>query len=244
MSGISTKEVSTGGGSLPKTFGPGNVKAKINSLRLSRPVFAKAGEKMYYLELDMETEPMGSGFEGFFIDKDNESLGRYLGQTGRIKSSQFPYKDSKNDAGKEFFLHIEVIKFLKRIEEECGTQYLDDNDGKFKTIEELVEKFNAAAPFKDTFLNWCLGGQKVMKDNKHYTYYLHIPKYEKGETTKHFVSDANIAMLTKYDAPIHLEDKTKTTVVQGFTGGPAAPAATEVSAFQAPSVSDDELFKV
>jgi len=204
MGKIGTKDVKVGGGALPKTFMPGNHTCKINNIRLDRPAFAKDGEEMYYLVLDLETEPLGESFEGFFIDKDKEELGRYLGQTGRIKTSQWPYKDSEWQ-GKKWSMIDEIIKFLKSVCIEIGSDWMDKADGKFDTIEEMVDAFNKKAPFKDVFLSWCIGGQQVPGEDGYPKYFMHLPKFTRG--SKLFTSVEEDGELLEYDKALHLQIK-------------------------------------
>jgi len=204
MGKIGTKAVKVGGGALPKTFMPGNHTCKINNIRLDRPAFAKDGEDMYYLVLDLETESLGESFEGFFIDKDDESKGRYLGQTGRIKTSQWPYKDSEWQ-GKTWSMVDEIIKFLKSICITMDSDWMDKADGKFDTIEQMVEAFNKQAPFKDTFFSWCIGGQQVPGDDGYPKYFMHLPKFSRG--SKLFTSVDDDADLLEYDKALHLQVK-------------------------------------
>ena len=204
MGKIGTKDVKVGGGALSKTFMPGNHTCKINNIRLDRPAFAKDGEDMYYLVLDLETESLGESFEGFFIDKDDESKGRYLGQTGRIKTSQWPYKDSEWQ-GKTWSMVDEIIKFLKSICITMDSDWMDKADGKFDTIEQMVEAFNKQAPFKDTFFAWCIGGQQVPGDDGYPKYYMHLPKFSRG--SKLFTSVDDDADLLEYDKALHLQVK-------------------------------------
>jgi hypothetical protein len=215
MSGISTKSVKVGGGNLPKSINPGNVEAKITNIFLQRPGYAKPNEKAYYVCIDLETPPIGNGFVGFNIDKDDESKGTHLGQTGRIKTSKFDYRDSKNKAGKQFSMIDEIIKVLKAIEIEAGTTWLDDMDGKFNTIEDLVEAFAKAAPYKEVYLHWCIGADAELKEDGHYKYYMHLAKYERG--FMQFANEAKKEKVIKFDEVIHV-NKPKTENVAGFDG--------------------------
>ena len=88
---LSTTDLSTGSGSsgMPKTFGPGNHELKINSVRLDEFRFI---ENAFHLMLEMETKPI-EGFEGFMIDRNDESKGHYKGQIGRVKASQYAFAD-------------------------------------------------------------------------------------------------------------------------------------------------------
>tara|TARA_R110001592_G_scaffold148167_6_gene372906 strand:- start:608 stop:1357 length:750 start_codon:yes stop_codon:yes gene_type:complete len=218
MGKIGTKDVKVGGGSTPKTFIPGNHTCKINGVRLDRPPFAKSGEEMYSIIMDLETEPLGGTYEGFFIDKDDESKGRHLGQTGRVKSSQWPHKNSEWN-GKKFTMVDEIIKFIKSICEEINSDWADKADGKYDTIEDMVKAFNDEAPFKDVFLDWCVGGQQTTNDEGYPQYYMHIPKWKRGE--KQFALSGDAQLMT-YDKVLHLIVKGEAAkTVSNFAAGSA-----------------------
>jgi hypothetical protein len=202
MAGIGTKDVKVGGGSLPKSFAPGNHTCKINEIRLDRPPFAKPGEDMYSIVMDLETQPI-ENFEGFLIDKNDESKGRYLGQTGRVKSGKWPYKNSEWN-GKKFNMVDEIVKFIKSICIEIDSDWCDKVDGKYGTIEEFVEAFNNDAPFKDIFLDWCIGGQQTTNDQGYPQYYMYLPKWQRGEKLFALPGDINVM---PFDKTLHVDVK-------------------------------------
>ena len=92
---LSTTDLGTGGSGLPKTITPGNHVLKINSIELEDFKFI---DNAYHLMLHVETAPI-EGFEGFMIDKDDESKGRYAGQIGRVKASQYAFADGETKSG-------------------------------------------------------------------------------------------------------------------------------------------------
>jgi len=84
--GLSTTDLGTGSG-MPKTIAPGNHVLKVNSIHLEEFTFIDGA---YHLMLNVETPPIDD-FEGFMIDKDDESKGHYAGQIGRVKASQYAF---------------------------------------------------------------------------------------------------------------------------------------------------------
>ena len=56
--GLSTENIKTGGGSIPKVFGPGNNTVKLHKLELQQWPFMEADES-YYLVMHFETKPIG-----------------------------------------------------------------------------------------------------------------------------------------------------------------------------------------
>ena len=93
---LSTTDLGKEGGSgLPKTISPGNNTVKVNSVHLDEFKFIPGA---YHLMLNVETKPI-EGFEGFMIDKDDESKGHYAGQIGRVKAAQYAFADGKTKSG-------------------------------------------------------------------------------------------------------------------------------------------------
>ena len=222
MSGIKTDDVKVGSGKLPKSFSPGNHVAKILNIEIRIPAFVKQKNLpvQYEIIMDMETEPVGGSFEGWQLDKDDESKGMYLGQTGRVKSREWPYKDGKGKSKKtgkdyEFSLVKDILVFIKMIEEECGSDFLGETSGKFDTVEEIVNAFNEAKPFKDIFLKWCIGGQMEMKDDGHPKYYMFLPAFKKGFKIFAKVEDADSVAI--YDKQVDLTSKDGPATVAAFT---------------------------
>lgn len=241
------------GGKLPKSFGPGNHVAKILHIECRQPIWLKPGENpQYEIIMDLETAPIGGDFEGWFIDKNNEAKGKFLGQTGRVKSRQWPYKDGswKNPkTGKEVIFDAveDALVFIKMIEEECGTDFLVRTSGQFDTIEECVAGFNKEKPFKDVFFYWCIGGQAKMKDDGHFKYFMYLPKYETG--FKLFAKEEDKSDVLPYDADRHVEKEDEPKSVGKFTPGddddddnsvPWESAENADSAFDVGEEDDDE----
>lgn len=236
MGNIQTKHVKVGtGGKNPMSFTPGNRTCKINSITLDRPPFAKSGEVMYNIMMNLETKPIGNGFEGFFIDKDNESKGRYDGQVGRVKSSAFAYKDSEYK-GKTFVMTDEILKFIKTISIAIGDpDWLDKADNKYKTIEKLVEGFNSDAPFKDVYLDWCIGGTQDTNEAGYPVYYMNLAKYESGYKQVAPEGDAHVIPFNK---ELHIYVKNgQTAPVKEFS-------SEETHTFESQDDDDDSVFDV
>ena len=149
MGKLSTKNVKTeGAGGLSKTIVPGNVTCKINNVLLDQPPFLQQ-DNGYFLVLNLETEPI-EGFEGFFINKDDESLGRHEGQVGRVKASTWAFKDGTTRAGSSISRDQEILKFMKNLCDQMGTDWFIKADNKHETIEDFIDAFNKAIPPPDT----------------------------------------------------------------------------------------------
>lgn len=177
---ISTTDIPSGGngGAIPKTLQPGNKVVKINSIYLDKFPFA---DNAYNVMLDCEGADLGDGFEGFFIDKDNESLGRYRGQVGRVRVSQWAFEDKVLPSQVEIKRDVEIAKMLQNICEATGCMdWWIAEDKKHETIESLVEKMNEDLPFKDKFMNVCLGGREYENKGGYTNYDLFFPKFSKA----------------------------------------------------------------
>lgn len=171
------KEKMSSGGGKAKNINPGIVKAKINSIQLEQPEFLKK-KNGYFLVLNIETEKLGDDFEGFLIDPNDESKGRYEGQVGKIKMSSFAFQDTKLKSGVEIIRDNEIIKQLIRLTEETNTyEWLASKDEKLESIEQLIEEFNKENPLKDIFLYFVIGGRGYHNKQGYVAYDLHLPKF-------------------------------------------------------------------
>ena len=179
MSGLSTKDVKTDGGGVPKTITPGTHTLKINSVVLKRFPFMEA-DNGYYFIINVETKPI-EGFDGFFINKDDESLGRYAGQIGEVKTNRYYYKDGSTKSGIIINRDMELLKQLKNL---CmateSMKWFDAADEKYDTIEAFIDAFNEAAPFKDKFMNFTVAGKEFERKNGYIGYDLFTPKLTRG----------------------------------------------------------------
>ena len=108
---ITTKNITSGGGT-PKVIQPGNVTCKINSITLDKVPYK---EGAYNLNIHLETEDMGSDFEGFLVDKDNPDGPRYKGQIGKVRFSEWPYSDGETKSGIKVSRDIEIVKAISNI---------------------------------------------------------------------------------------------------------------------------------
>lgn len=214
MSGLSTKDVKTGGGGLPKTIEPGKRTLKINSIELKQFPFMVTDDG-YYLVLHVETKPI-EGFEGFFIDKEDESLGRYLGQIGQIKTNRYYYKDGTTKSGIVIERNMEILKVIKNLCIATGCEdWFDAANEKHATINDFVDAFNNTAPFKDKFLNFCVAGKEFERKNGYIGFDLFAPKLTRG-TVAYEAEDTKVSRLIAFDADKHWE-KFEKEEVEGFS---------------------------
>ena len=179
MSKLKTKDLKPEGGSkgVSKTLKPGNVKCTINSIILRPFKYKPNGLE---LVLSLEGPDMGKDFEGFFIDKNNESLGRHKGQVGQVKAAEWAFADAVTKGGTAVNRDQEIIRFLTRL---CVAldipKWLDEQDDKYDTIEELVAAFNTERPFAGKVIEYCIAGKEYLKGG-YSNYDLFLPKVTKA----------------------------------------------------------------
>jgi hypothetical protein len=220
---LSTKDVKAGGegggSGQGKTIQPGNHKLKINSVELKQFPFMKE-KNAYHLIMNVETEPI-KDFEGFFIDPNDESKGRYAGQVGIVKTNRYYYADGTTKGGTPVYRDPEILKALKSL---CN--YLDMNDwflsvdNKYETIEEFVEAFN-----NDKFAEWCVAGKEYYRNNGYIGYDMYIPK-PKG-TLVPIAFKAKDKVIT-YSEAAHLV-KAEPKEVNSFGGGDDFNSSSDIS---------------
>lgn len=198
--GLSTKDLATsGGGGLPKTISPGNHKLKINSIELEDFSFIPGAK---HLLLHVETEPI-EGFEGFMIDKDDESLGKYAGQIGKVKASQYAYADGETKSGIKIERDRSLMIFLKTL---CNnleiSEWFDAQDEKHETIEDFIIAFNKTAPFKDIYLDFCIAGKEYVGKTGYTNYDLYLPKAERNNYSFGSVGSSKVMV---FNEAVHLK---------------------------------------
>jgi hypothetical protein len=174
---LNIKDVKTGGGGVSKTLTPGNCVCTINKVELEPFKFK---ENSYHLVLHMEGPDQGKDFQGFFLDKTNESLGRHKGQVGRVNASEWAFADGKTKGGVEINRDEEIVRFLKSLCRDLGIkEWIDAQDDKHDTIESLVQAFNKERPFAGKAMEYCLAGKEYV--SRGYTNYeLFLPKFSKA----------------------------------------------------------------
>lgn len=211
---ISTTNITESGSSIPKTLSPGNVTFKINSIFLDSVPY-KAGA--YNLRLEVEGPDMGSDFEGFFIDKDDPSKGRYAGQVARVRFSEYPYADGTKPNGDEISRDMELVKALTMLCKNLDcSNWMAEQDNKHETIESLVEQFNADKPFAGKYLRACVAGREYQNKAGYTSYDLYLPKYSKqGAAYENANVDEAMSKVVKFNPEVHIK-KSKTTETKSF----------------------------
>jgi hypothetical protein len=201
---------SKSGGKGGKKISPGNHVLKINSL--STKVDEKYPEKKYIF-LNVETEPIDD-FEGFYIDND-ESKGRHLGKIGKISTNPFGYKDGKMPSGEDVSQQRSMFMFVINLCKTLGiTEWAKEQNKKHETAESLIDAFNMTAPFKDKYLEFCVGGQEWINAEGYTNYNLQLPKANNG---KYSMAGVEEGRCLKFDTSVHIYvPKSKIVNVKSF----------------------------
>jgi hypothetical protein len=207
--GLSTTDLGTGGNGLPKTISPGNHVLKINMIDLEDFKFIDGAK---HLILHVETEPI-AGFEGFALDKDNPEKGHYDGQIGRIKASQYAFADGETKTGIKIQRDRSILIFLQSLCKTFGVnEWFTEQDGKHDTIEDFVDAFNASAPIKDKYLEFCVAGREYEGKTGYTNYDMWLPK---SENRKYSFGEIEEGKVITFDESKHLK-KIETKEVKSF----------------------------
>jgi hypothetical protein len=206
---LSTTDLGTGGSGMAKTIAPGNHTLKINSIELEDFRFIEGAK---HLILHVETEPI-EGFEGFWIDKDDESQGRYDGQIGRIKASQYAFADGETKSGIKIQRDRSILIFLQNL---CNTlginEWFREQDGKHETVEDFVNAFSKSAEYKGKFLEFCVAGKEYESKSGYTNYDMWLPK---AENKKYAMAEVEVGKVMTYEEAKHLK-KIEVKDVKGF----------------------------
>lgn len=174
---LNTKDIKTGGG-LPKLLQPGNTVCTIHSVKLQPFKFKPGGLE---LVLSLEGPAQGSDFEGFWINKDDESKGRHKGQVGQVKAGEWAFADGQTTSGIPVKRDDDILKFMKNLCTALGiNKWLDDQNDKHDTIESLVAAFDNEKPFAGKAIEYCIAGREYLNRQGYVNYELFLPKFSKA----------------------------------------------------------------
>jgi hypothetical protein len=195
---------------LPKTFGPGNQKCKINSIQLVDFTYLPGGK---HLILNLETEPI-EGFQGFAIDKNNADLGFHAGQVGRVKAGRYAFANGKTKKGTEINRDIAFLTFLKNL---CLALNCDEwfqaQNNRHETIDDFVTAFNEEAPFQDVYLDYCIAGKEYQNNAGYISYDMWLAKPSKEGYS---FSASGSGKTLAYNETEHLQKLVTSNIVDSF----------------------------
>lgn len=203
---LNTKDIKTDGGSnVPKTLQPGNHTVTIYKVTLEEFKFKPGG---LHVLLHVQGPDMGEDFEGFWIDKNDESLGRFKGQVGRVKASEWAFADGTTKTGIQVSRDNDMLKFLKNLCVEIGAlKWLEDQDGKHATIESLFEAFDNDKPFANVELNVCLAGKEYLNKEGYTNYDMFFPKPNKQTGVPFEGTNKKISKVITFNDKEHIRKK-------------------------------------
>lgn len=214
---ISTKdiEIKGSGDLISKVIEPGNLECTIMDIELSIPPYDSSA---YNIVLSCEGPDMGEGFEGFFIDKDNESLGRHKGQVGRIRLSQYAFSNGETKSGIKIDRDMSMLRALKSLCLELGCEnWLEKQDNQHDTIESLFTQFKEDKPFAGIALRMCIGGKEYTNRNGYINYDLYLPRISKqGKPYESTSVNSNDSKLLVFDAEQHIIKQKESQKVDSF----------------------------
>jgi hypothetical protein len=208
---ISTTNIKPAGSGVSKTLQPGEHTLSITSVTLSTVPYKVGG---YVITLNGVGPDLGSDFEGFFINKDDQGAGRYAGQVGQIRMSQYAFADGITKSGIEIKRDAEMLRALSNI---CTAfncaEWLTTQDNKHDTIEELFAQFNSDKPFAENTARICIAGKEYENKAGYMNYELFIPKVSKGTVAMESTTvSEDKSRLMEFNPAVHLILKKSETV--------------------------------
>jgi len=197
-----------------KTLTPGAQSVRLNSISFM-PGFNAGSLRVH---LNVEGPDMGPDFEGFFIDPNNQNLGRYKGQVGRIRLSPFDYESGVTPTGVKIDRDQSILRDLVKLASALNKrEQLDTIEA--DTIEDFIGKASVLLSGREYF-NVVAGGKQYEKGG--YTQFdLFIPRSKDGKLGFESASVApEESKLMEFDPSKHI------------TGKPAAAPAQTVDSFE------------
>lgn len=160
---IDTTPAENSGTSINRSLSPGNEYCKINRIWMEKSRFVdnKTGAEQWLLIMNLEGPAQHEGFEGFFIDQNNQALGRCKGQSANVKTRMFSYGDFTDKEGTLIPRDRNLLIDLKLLCEALNILpwFNSAPQQTHNTVEDLVAAMNREQPFKDIWMHYCLAGK-------------------------------------------------------------------------------------
>lgn len=205
MSGISAKGVKKTS-YVSKSIQPGVVEAKIIGLAVTKvdnPRDPKVPE--YKVTLKLLTKKPEPDFEGWDIDPQDPSKGKYQGQFGQVSTSNWNYKtftfnNKKTGRDKTVTYEEQIVGLFQEIAEGFGlpdllTQEVYQNG--FPTWSAFINKLATDCKFKSTYVHFLIGGTKTKNSKGSTVTYLNLADRKLIDYKKRIALEA--ADLAPYD---------------------------------------------
>lgn len=190
-----------------KTFGPGNQALKIHRLELVKGF----EEGAYRVVLHMEGVDLGDSFEGFYIDNEAKT-NRYKGQVGRVRLSQYDFKNGVTRSGIAIDRDQSILRSLQNLAKVTG---VDEELSKVgaDTIEEYIPLASDVLS-KGSFANFCVAGKEYINKAGYTQHDLFLPNSKEGKYAfTGLLEDPNKLMV--FNPSVHILSN-KPTNVEGF----------------------------
>lgn len=184
----------------------GNQKVKINSITFDQTPWSKDA---YNIVLHVESEPIGDGFEGFLIDKDNPDEGRYKGQVGRVRISKYVFEDGETKSGRKKNRDADVLKAMDNLARAMNLKG-DLDEVEAEDVFEFMDACNKIFSNSD-YVNMCIGGREWENKDGYINLDMFLVPYEKGKVPVEMDGVDN-SRLIQFDESKHIQKIKKKTV--------------------------------
>lgn len=180
---LSSEQIPQPKGGLRKTLSPGNHRVRIYDIQLVDGY--NPGSKK--LQISVESEPITDGeFEGFFIDKNNPSKGRHLGQVARVNYQRYAFENGVTKGGYVKDRNLDIVRALKQLaeatnKEEALKAIVSNNDDKDLELAYYVEQAKSVLVDKNVYLDVCLCGREYVNKAGYTDVELFFAPYERGK---------------------------------------------------------------
>ncbi len=226
---LSTRNVkeSTGSGKTNAKLQPGNHTVKIHKLWLKEG-YNFQQTRAYHVILDVEGAPVGDGFEGFLVNKDEPNGPRFLGQVGNVKLGYYAFDDGVTKTGIQKNRDNDILAAIVKLANTLGVRSeLDDtiDAAAISRIEDLMPV--ATQVFRGKWLDTCIAGRGYKDKNGYTAYELFLP-YGKEGKIPYEAQGAKSGKLLTFDQNAHIIAPKEDKPLQGFepvSNNDFAPAA-------------------
>lgn len=226
--GVSTKDIPGSGDGVQKLIQPCNMTGEILGITIEKyPFKVNEDENAKVVLLHLVGDPPSENFEGFFIDKNNESLGRYKGPVGRVKASEYAFADGKTKGGRQVFKDREILRFLNDLCRNLNlSEWFSAQDNKYETVEDLIGAMDAEKPFKGLRISFCIAGREYVGKSGYTNYELFLPRFTKDNTPLE-LEGATPSKLYKFTREEFIRAKKTSKSVDTFEAGSNESTASE-----------------
>lgn len=231
-----------------KTINPGTHLVRVRDINFNKLERQdRNGNDQYHIELIVETPPMGDGFNGMAVDKNNPNLGTYEGQIGFVKATRYPFSNYiPQNGGKAMPFDEAIYRWISLFANTIGLKEIL-RAAEIDT-EDISEYFYTVKPYlvnEDRWFWITVAGEEYEK-NGYINYGLYIHRREKvdGSKTSFALPEADAAgnihvdtypsTLIPYDADRMIIKKREAPSVASFNapdaGQPGTVLAGDLSA--------------